>query len=418
MKPDAAMPTAQHLNKPGKWWAILLATIVPILALTALAISVLLATINVTEPRDLIELVKAGLGVGAGTGGAVALVLTGRRQWSVEHANRATEYDASERRATELYAKAAEQLGSDKAPIRMAGLYALERLAAFHPSQRQTVANLLCGYLRMPFDHSGKHQSANGMADEHQNTTDHRQEREVRLAAQAIFKTHLQLEHGEKGPDHWGRITIDLTGATLIDFDLYWCTVGYAKFIDATFVGRTEFCSTYFEEMAVFDGATFVGHASFYGTAFQGTASFRRTSFEDVAYFDKASFGDKTEFEQTNFAQDASFFKAEFVPWITFAPAGVEFTNARFARNADFSEIVSKTCVGFTATTFNQATFDGSSFDEGVYGLIPKGDPSKFTARGATSKQHPLSLPTQAEPDDYFKRTDINDPKSSEGQQE
>ncbi len=32
-----------------------------------------------------IELIKTGLTVGAGTGGVVALVLNGRRQWSTEH---------------------------------------------------------------------------------------------------------------------------------------------------------------------------------------------------------------------------------------------------------------------------------------------------------------------------------------------
>jgi hypothetical protein len=49
--------------------------------------------------------------------------------------------DAAERRITELYTKAADQLGSDKAPVRLAGLYALERLAQSNPLQRQAIVN-------------------------------------------------------------------------------------------------------------------------------------------------------------------------------------------------------------------------------------------------------------------------------------
>jgi len=48
-----------------------------------------------------------------------------------------TTRDATERRITELYTKAADQLGSEKAPVRLAGLQALQRLAlAFRPGAR------------------------------------------------------------------------------------------------------------------------------------------------------------------------------------------------------------------------------------------------------------------------------------------
>jgi hypothetical protein len=58
--------------------------------------------------------------------------------------------DAIER-VTDLYTKAADQLGSEKAPVRLAGMYALERLAQSTPEQRQTIVNVLCAYLRMPY---------------------------------------------------------------------------------------------------------------------------------------------------------------------------------------------------------------------------------------------------------------------------
>jgi hypothetical protein len=75
-----------------------------------------------------------------GTGGAVALLLTARRQRYTELTLVHTDRDATERRITELYTKAADQLGSEKAPVRLAGLYALERLVQNAPNLRQTMS--------------------------------------------------------------------------------------------------------------------------------------------------------------------------------------------------------------------------------------------------------------------------------------
>jgi len=66
---------------------------------------------------------------GALAGTAMALVLLGRHFWRAEKATTAREFDVNERRGSDAYARAADQLGSDKAPVRLAGLYALERLA-------------------------------------------------------------------------------------------------------------------------------------------------------------------------------------------------------------------------------------------------------------------------------------------------
>jgi hypothetical protein len=94
-------------------------------------------------------------------GAAVTLMLAFRRQRHQEHAAHVTAYlaekvadntkhDATERWVTDLYTKAAEQLGHAGAAVRLAGLYALERLAQDDPGHRQTIVNVICAYLRMP----------------------------------------------------------------------------------------------------------------------------------------------------------------------------------------------------------------------------------------------------------------------------
>ncbi len=102
-----------------------------------------------------IDAIRTGLSAAVGTGGAFALLLAFRRQRSTEVSAVHTITDATERRVTELYTKAADQLGSDKAPVRLAGLYALERLAQDNPSQRQTIVNVICAYLQMPYTPPG-----------------------------------------------------------------------------------------------------------------------------------------------------------------------------------------------------------------------------------------------------------------------
>jgi hypothetical protein len=60
------------------------------------------------------------------------------------------EHDATERRVTELYTKAVDQVGSERAAVRLGGLYALERLAQDDDRHRQTIMDVVCAYLRMP----------------------------------------------------------------------------------------------------------------------------------------------------------------------------------------------------------------------------------------------------------------------------
>ena len=85
-------------------------------------------------------------------------MLTFRRQHHQEIATLLSDLDTTEQRITELYTKAVEQLGSNKVPVRFGGLHGLERLAQDNPAHRQTIVNVICAYLRMPF--SPRRQSA------------------------------------------------------------------------------------------------------------------------------------------------------------------------------------------------------------------------------------------------------------------
>ncbi len=135
------------------WWWIPVALLaigasiwVTASVLTAIAESSQSASERTTLRLDAL---KTALTVGAGVAGAAAIVLGLRRQWLSEHAQRHLVFDATERRVTDLYTKAADQLGHESAAVRLAGLYALERVAQSHSEHRQTILDVLCAYLRM-----------------------------------------------------------------------------------------------------------------------------------------------------------------------------------------------------------------------------------------------------------------------------
>jgi hypothetical protein len=56
------------------------------------------------------------------------------------------------RTLNERFATAAGQLGSDKPAVRLAGVYAMAGLADDWEEDRQTCVDVLCGYLRMPYE--------------------------------------------------------------------------------------------------------------------------------------------------------------------------------------------------------------------------------------------------------------------------
>lgn len=100
---------------------------------------------------DLLALVRFALGVAAGVGAVVALVVAYRRQGVVERAHVRDDV----RLFSERYTAAAQLLGADRAAVRLAGANAMAALADDWERNRQCCVDTLCGYLRMPVDLPG-----------------------------------------------------------------------------------------------------------------------------------------------------------------------------------------------------------------------------------------------------------------------
>lgn len=94
------------------------------------------------------------LTVVAGVGGAIALAISYRKQKQAEATN-----------FLERLGTAAGQLGASSAAVQFAGIHALAALAdeALIPSQQQQCLDVLCSYMRLPYDESTQRTTLTGV---------------------------------------------------------------------------------------------------------------------------------------------------------------------------------------------------------------------------------------------------------------
>jgi uncharacterized protein YjbI with pentapeptide repeats len=414
--PKTSAPLQRSGDKPGRILsnrAIIISAVLVILLASGVT-WLLLAHFGSGSDADKsrLEAIRTVGTIVLGAGGIIALLLAARRQQTAERdlaqkkdAQRYAEQDALERRITELYLKAADQLGSDKAPVRLAALHALERLAQGNSDQRQTIVNVICAYLRMPYTPpttnttwSRKLGYRRPIRPGHpllihrpavsipapETTNSAQQEREVRLTAQSILATHLRpaADHVRASEMFWHNIDVDLNGATLIDFNLRHCQLRNAKFSKtkligdadfgaAKFTGNAEFHEAKFTGNVNFCAAKFTGHAEFREAEFTGNADFGVTEFTVDAEFSEAEFTGNADFNVVKFTRHAVFSAAKFTGNVDFREAEVTgsaiFDDAEFTVDAEFRIVEFNGRAFFSAAKFNgRAVFDAAKFTRGA----------------------------------------------------
>jgi Pentapeptide repeats (9 copies) len=143
------------------------------------------------------------------------------------------------------YQKTVDHLASGKAHTRIAALKAIGELGQDHPARRQTLADVVCGYLRLPPDDSD------------------RSETQVRGVAQEVLRDHLRPERDSQGlaknKNFWPDTNVNLSGAQLTDTDFSFCEFGWANFDETHFEGTTWFTRSVFKSEARFVGSIFDG---------------------------------------------------------------------------------------------------------------------------------------------------------------
>ncbi|MFF0458705.1 pentapeptide repeat-containing protein [Nocardia africana] len=329
-----------------------------------------------------IDVTKLAFTVVGGVGGVVALVIAYRRQRDLE-----------QNRFVERFGAAAAQLGATDVAVRLAGVYAMAGVADESDGlQRQQCIDVLCGYLRLPYDPElgRSHQSklvvkhhratADGtQADDQERHLEYRQnDSEVRKTILRVIADRLRSNTG----DGWSASNFDFRTAHLEDADLRYTKftgaalfdramfTGETLFIGATFAGSVQFNNTTFSGETVFNNAKFASDAHFNVATFSGTAWFVDATFSGAALFADATFARRPWFSKATFSavalfHQATFSDAQFGDATFTGPA--RFENARFADETLFSDttFVSSVCFDRAAfsgpTWFGGATFAGSA---------------------------------------------------------
>ena len=307
--------------------------------------------------HDIVGVLQLVFATVAGAGALVALIVAYRRQ-------KITEADSAHDRTrvfNERFTTIAAQLGDAQPAVRLAGVHAMAGLADDWQQNRQTCVDVLCAFLRLPYDPDP------GEDADPAERIAYRANREVRHTIIRLIGAHLRL-----GPvASWQGLDFDFTDVVFDggDFTGARFSGGTVLFTGARFSGgkvifdRAEFASG----EVYFTGASFSGGAvSFDGAKFSGgTVDFDRAefsggsvSFGAWAIFGGAEFsGGTVSFSGAKFSSGTVYF-----PFAKFSGSTVDFSGAGFSGGT-----VSFSGAGFSGGTvsFGNAWFSGGQVSFG-----------------------------------------------------
>jgi uncharacterized protein YjbI with pentapeptide repeats len=306
--PSLHDPGPAHLWRIGYALAACFAVAVAGLARLWLAARALLGNphiatskgITVHDTVGVAQLVFASV---AGAGALVALVVAYRRQRVAEAATvaekerdmrdkehwEATAAHDRTRVFNERFTAIATQLGDDQPAVHLAGLHAMAGLADDWEENRQTCVDVLCAYLRLPYDPDpGKDAAAADRAAYLAN-------REVRHTVIRLIADHLRWDVDSE--NSWQGLNLDFTGVVFDggDFRDAKFSGGIVRFTGAAFsAGQIDFR----------EAAFYGGHVDFGGAAYcGGRVNFNGAEFSsgEVNFSDAEFSGSRVDFHFAKF---------------------------------------------------------------------------------------------------------------------
>jgi membrane protein implicated in regulation of membrane protease activity len=279
---------------------------------------------------DRAEALKTG-GLAAGSVVALyALWLNDRRRrvdeerHQLENARQLLESERAaherERAADERFLKAVELLGHETDQVRVGALHALAGLARGRPEYTQDVLDVICSYLRRPFEHPEYHETRGETGKyEGEPLAVADRWRVVRLTAQRLLADLLPKVGTQDAPAY----DLDLTGATLEYCDLshrvigtlrarvlklyqansfHHCEIrGPAWFTESESWGNLWLHDVEFHERAWFSRVRLHSSVDYSKNVFHGDASFKESTYEGRTVFRDTTFHGKADFAHTTF---------------------------------------------------------------------------------------------------------------------
>ena len=285
----------------------------------------------------------------------------------------------------ERYTKAVEQLGDEKAPIRMGGVYTLVGLVdewleekSLSDDERfkegQVIINNLCAYIRSPFTLATRYDelskdspSSDGIYKDNQqefytDKAEFKAEADVRLGI--IKEIHDRIQGPDKNtPGAWSDFEYDFSGSTFF-YPIDLTKSYYAKpinFSGSTYQGEASFTGSTYNDVADFTGSTYQGRAHFSRSTYKGWAGFTGSAYQGWADFIGSTYKDVADFTGSTYKGRADFTGSTYKDV-------ADFSRSTYKGRANFSRSTYKDVADFTGSTYNDvADFSGSIFYQKVY---------------------------------------------------
>ena len=304
----------------------------------------------------------------------------------------------------ERYTKAVEQLGDEKAPIRMGGVYTLVGLVdewleekSLSDDERfkegQVIINNLCAYIRSPFTLTSYYDELSEDAPSLEGIYKDKKEEfyvdkaildseaDVRLSI--IKEIHDRIQGPDKNtPGTWSDFEYDFSGSTFFyPIDLtnsYYAKPinfsgstykGWADFTGSTYKGWADFTGSTYKGWADFTGSTYKGWADFTGSTYQW-ADFRDSTYKGWADFRDSTYQDEADFRDSTYQAGADFTGSTY-QWADFSDSTyqsrADFSDSTYQGGADFSDSTYQGGADFTGSTYQGgANFTGSTYQGGA----------------------------------------------------
>ena len=285
-----------------------------------------------------------------------------------EHQAEVLKERKAERR--ERYTKAVEQLGNEKAPVRMGGVYTLIGLVdewlldenldyTEKVREGQVIVNNLCAYIRSPFilasyydELSEDNPSLDGIYKDNQqkfytDKAEFTSEADIRLSI--IKEIHSRLQ----GPD------INTPGA--------WSDFEY-DFSGSTFFYPIDLTNSYYTKPVNFSGSTYQDGATFNGSTYTGWANFNCSTYREGAYLSSSTYQSEVYFNSSIYREGADFSYSTYQGWACFNystyQSEADFSDSTYQGKADFSDSTYREGAYFSSSTYqNEVYFNDSTYE-------------------------------------------------------
>ena len=304
----------------------------------------------------------------------------------------------------ERYTKAVEQLGDEKAPIRMGGVYTLVGLVdewleedKLSEDERikegQVIINSLCAYIRSPFTLASHYDELSRDTPTSEGTYKDREqefyadkatldsEADVRLGI--IKEIHDRLQGPDQNtPGAWSDFEYDFSGSTffyLVDLTecYYKKSVNFsgstfqmgAWFDRSVYQGRANFGCNVYQSGANFRGSTYQRETYFGGSVYQGLAEFQDSTYKGWANFGGSTYKAETKFNDSLYGSSVDFSNSTYYDRVEFHGynLGSGYECLTYKGNANFSHSVYLGTPVFGPSTYeSEAIFSNSIYSEPV----------------------------------------------------